>query len=331
MGLINKIFGNRSKSPVLGWVQSPVLFHTVSGAWRPEKGFNIDIIIIRLSRSQRNDIDFNVENALLRLDDGTEITPIGLIPCLDSEFRGLPGQPIPPLLSTQALRFSQSTGECIGYVYGVHGSKKPEAVQFNGDWVEGIKKMNDDQTSVSTTTSGEMNIKAISNATLLDHIPFCDPGNSLDGMSVLRPPKYGYGILSFSQNGEYSIFSVRIPPEDAESLRTVDSEKIEAMLANGTVCKAKGVVIPSPDLGTDVPTPYCVMDRGLISADGKQMKAGANFHFLYNFLGPTTGFSFADCKIVTAFDRSVTLEEIQSIRIGDYVAALVDGTLIYEK
>ena len=127
---------------ILGWVETPMigLAAGVLEAWRVERGYRLVIVLIRRGHGDF-DVTFDSANNLMRLDDGREIQSVGVVACLEDDFRGANGQRLPALLSTASSAFTQHTGSCFGYAYAFEEVREPRSVRHGGRWTNSLSRL----------------------------------------------------------------------------------------------------------------------------------------------------------------------------------------------
>jgi hypothetical protein len=312
---------------IIGWVETPMVLEPVVShkPWRVERGYCLAIILVR----QGNvgfDIRFDAPEHLMRLDDGQEIQPIGVAVRLEDDFRGADGQHLPCLLSTGTIVLRQNAGHCFGYAYAFDDVRKPATVRHDGKWTNALEKLSPSLGGPFGEGALSMQITALSKASIRDHIPFCDQDGALKGFSVFRPPDAQYGIRTIGQRKEHSIVAVRVRPDKGHEFNSIRPQEIRVKLRDGTVLNATGLVIPLQGM----PIPYGLLDKGVVTPNEKSIDAGGTLRYLYDYLGPITGVSQLDCKVVAAFDSRVTLDTIATVIVGNYMAEPVEGTVIFE-
>ena len=127
------MFGFGQKERLLGAVRcTMVALAGTEDVWKPERGASIILAMFSLNRSRRIDFDSDQESA--RLADGTQIKPVGLVVCLNEDFRGLEGQRIPMLRSTSHVSVEQESGDCFAYAFAVEERYPPIEISHKGNW-----------------------------------------------------------------------------------------------------------------------------------------------------------------------------------------------------
>ena len=105
-------------------------------------------------------------------------------------------------------------------------------------------------------------------------------------------------------------------------------QDVRAELRDGTALDAAGLVVSL--LGMPNCPPCGVMNNGSVSAKTMNLAPGGSIFVLKDYLGPVTGVSPLDCKVVAAFDAAITWETVATVMVGGFLAEPASGTAIFD-
>jgi len=297
-------------------------------AWKAELGYRLALVVVRFDE-QAVEVVFDGAQHPMRLDDGTQITPIGLAVCFNDGFRGAPGQKLPLFLSSSSMHVAVTTGNCFGFVYAFDGIREPAAVRFEGAWT-GPLPMLPVSGAVGTGVPPSMGLSFPQGAAVRGHVPYCDPMEVPAGFWFFKPAGAQCGIRALGAHDGIGIVSIRLPQDEARRIGPIQREDVRLELRDGTTLESTGLLISTHGLAAPeqlAEYPVGVMDKGSVGPGSVSLFGHGTVRFLRDYRGPRCGYSNEDCKIVAAFDRVVAWEELDTAIVGAYLAPQLPDTV----
>jgi hypothetical protein len=335
MSVFKDLFGRSSSNttPVLGWVKCPSIVDAGTlVSWCPEFGYRYVLVIAKTGDSS-NITHYDARSFLLKLASGRSAIPIGIIPGIEPNFRGRPGEVVPKLVCTERTTIQDTNSPWLGLLYCVEERDPPKGVMFDNICNDEIKELTPVAGERLASWSGGQ-IKILSETKL--SLPYySDQAGSMDKFSTFcYPPDQQAGILAVGRREEYCMVAVRIPDHVRTFLSGIDTTSVHAIFSDDPLLRdyssrpSCGLIYPNP---TPQGLQYLLLGEAVLSKSSYSVNAppDSKIIMLSRYSGPVTVFTPRDWKLVFAFAYQSTDEILFAVQIGAFRLELPYGTVKY--
>jgi len=296
----------------IGWITvSEFASFNKTSSWISYPGYKFIVFLINVPYYDKYNVEFDANQIYLNLNDNQKINSCGVIPCLNKDYRALPGQKMPLLMPTDYLKIEQYESECYGIAFGYPNNFVPGILNFKGRKFGNLKQLTYAKDNLYSK-GPQTQYTSISEVVLCNVIPGLNHKNTMRGYTFFESSSQPDGIIAFKAGKQYNILVILLP---VNKINIVESEKLQILLSNHQSLQPKGYIIRS---STDFGYEISLADKVRLENDLFYLEVGGFAKFIDNYSGPFTSSDSFNWIIVAAFEKNADWKKIEKVQIYNY-------------